>query len=152
VPHVGKKFRADPLSNEEWNYLYGLFLADGYSDVYQYKGRWWSYRIRFFLQGDQMEKAYKVERLLRKTGLNPHIERDAVKDVIVVRVYSISLHFFPNGEFLKGDPVYGEEFSNHHELLVPDKGMPFIAGLLDGDGRCQARIGKGRRIFLGSIG
>jgi DNA-binding transcriptional MerR regulator len=150
--HVRKKLHVDALSSDEWNYLYGLYLADGYGDAYEYRPAWWSYRVRFFLQGDQAEIACKVASLLRKTGLNPHIERDPVERMIIVRVYSILLlDFLADGNRLKDDPIYRESFFRDHELLTFEKGLPFIAGLLDGDGRCQPYISKGTRSFLGTI-
>lgn len=152
MPRVRKKLNANALSTGEWNYLHGLFLADGYRDAYEYRRNCWSYRIRFFLQGDQLEIAHRIATLIKKTGLKPHVGWDPIKNMIIVRVYSILLFdFLPDGKRLRDDPIYREHFYENNGLLNLQKGMPFIAGLLDGDGRCQAWISKGRRSFLGSM-
>jgi hypothetical protein len=68
--------RIDALSKADLNYLFGLFLADGYQHTKITKRGWIkSYKTFFFFQGNEIAIARKLVRVLRKLGLNPSSNR-----------------------------------------------------------------------------
>ncbi len=124
------------LSAREWNYLYGLFLSDGFA-----------YRVRttgevvFCLQGNEKEIAIRIVNLLRRIGLHPRLVRIQSKDMIYVRAYSVSIvDFLPNKKALLSDLVSRERFYEENRLLKVKEGIPFLAGLIDGDGYCGVTV------------
>jgi hypothetical protein len=104
-----RELRSDALSSADWSYLFGLFLADGYSDV---NPRTQLYRVRFFLQGDEWDIAWKAMVLLGRTGVRPHVEMERGKDMVVVNVYSkLLLALLPDKKVLSRDAAAGGDVS-----------------------------------------
>jgi len=126
----------ETLSNADWNYLLGMYFADGN------RGR--KYEIKFCLQGNEGDIAEKVTQLLKRTGLSPHtVFGESGKDDIILRVYSTRLvDLLPNKKTMMSDPDAREEFFDENKLFTVENGIPFLAGLLDGDGCCPVFLRK----------
>ncbi|WXG43335.1 MAG: helix-turn-helix domain-containing protein [Promethearchaeati archaeon SRVP18_Atabeyarchaeia-1] len=130
---------------EEIAYLQGLYLADGcrYTSV---GCRWGTtrYYVGFFLQGDQGAIVEKVVRILRRLGPTPYMAKPSRGEwMFDIRVASKSLyHFLPNKESLRENHEARERFFSRSGLLGARLGVPFLAGLLDGDGSLGVRINK----------
>jgi hypothetical protein len=127
------------LSLGERAYLVGLYFADGYMR----KHRKTSFEIKFSLQGNEMEIAERVGGMLRRSGLNPWISRD--KGVYGIRVTATGTNLivlFPVKEKVGS-------MSDASLRWVTDEGaeMPFVAGLLDGDGNTRAYYISRESIF-----
>lgn len=137
------ELKVEALSSEEWSYLRGLFLTDGscYIGRGANRGR---YEVRFSLDGRfEEELALRIAELLRRAGLNPFTVRDSVRHSICVCVHSKALAaFFPNKRVLSVEGVEGgKRFLKENRLLGSvDLGVAFVAGLLDGDGRCRVSV------------
>jgi excisionase family DNA binding protein len=142
-----RELQVDALSPEEWNYLRGLFLADGYSVAMH--GRFRGYVVYFYLQGNEEELALRVAGWLRRAGLNPRLWRQRRrKDMVAVVTSSKSLlGFLPDKKALLRDAMARRRFFDENRLLSAEGGVPFIAGLLDGDGHCGVTIMNGRGCF-----
>jgi hypothetical protein len=140
------KLNSEAITAQDWNYIRGLFLADGYSDIRRNRnGGVEEYRVRFFLQGDEREIARKVTVLLRKAGLNPHVDGDRHDNLINLRIYSKQLlNFLPDKEALKNDPVARERFFEENRLFEVQSGLSFVAGFIDGDGSCRLTVTERR--------
>jgi hypothetical protein len=103
------------------------------------------YRVRLFLQGNEEEIAQKVMAMLRRVGLNPHIDKDSHKNLINLRTYSKALlQFLPDKEALRDDSAVRERFLDENRLFDVENGVPFLAGFIDGDGNCDLSITKRR--------
>jgi excisionase family DNA binding protein len=126
------------LSAEEWNYIRGLFLADGYS----YIGKRGERRVTFSLNKVEGELALRLVELLARAGLNPYKWINPRRNVITVLVNSKALvSFLPNKKILGSDDVAEREsLFEENKLFTAKEGVPFLAGLLDGDGRCRVHI------------
>jgi hypothetical protein len=59
--------RVDALSPAEWNYLRGLFLADGCSFTMKVRTGL-DYRVNFYLGGNETGVIHKVVELIRLAG------------------------------------------------------------------------------------
>ena len=141
---VGRcKLNIPALSAAEWNYLRGLFLADGYSQVRPTKSGGRAFDIQFYLQaGEEKELAFRLRGLLRRAGMNPRVWKHSSLEMITVQVYSKALlEFLPDKESL-ASVSKEEEFLEHYRLSTVEYGIPFLAGLIDGDGSCQVHIAK----------
>jgi hypothetical protein len=131
------ELKVKALSAEEWDYLLGLFLSDGSSDVNE--GR--NYRVRFALQGNEAQLARKVVELLRRLGLHSTILRDKREDSWTVHAISVCLyHSLPCKKTLNESATARERFFEENRLLTKEAGVPFLAGLIDGDGGCHPTI------------
>jgi hypothetical protein len=88
-----REININAISDEEWNYIYGLYFADGFSAVKKRKGKsWLSYETCFSLQGDQLAIAQKLMKMFRSIGLDPHMTSwPHGKREIDVHVYSKAL-------------------------------------------------------------
>ncbi len=142
-----RELRVDALSSKEWSYLLGLFLTDGSADFWLRKsgcGRW---RVRFYLQGGEKEIAHRVAELLTRLGLRPRFDRASKgESMITVRVLSKSLfNFLPDKKALAIDVAVRERFLAESGVFGLENGIPFLAGLLDGDGSCQVSVEKRKR-------
>jgi len=130
----------DALSSGEWCYLFGLFLADGYRSSF-YHGR--AYDGGFFLQWDEKELAERVVGLLEKVGLRPKLRASKKCRMFEVRFCSVALlDLLPDGWSLMRDASARERFFEENDLLTVQGGIPFFAGLLDGDGHCGVSLMK----------
>jgi hypothetical protein len=142
-----RELRVDALSAAEWNYLRGLFLTDGYSDRSAKRGR---FRVRFLLQGNEGELLSRVCELLRRAGLNPYTYGDSRKSMLTVEVNSMQLfEFLPDKRALGESAEARSRFFGENGLYSVERGVPFLAGLLDGDGYCGVRVGK--RYFFRTV-
>jgi hypothetical protein len=137
-----RELRVDSLSSEEWNYLRGLFLADGCSFIKPHER---NYYVRFFLQKDEVELARRVVEMTRRAGLNPHVHAELRKNMVTVTVLSKSLlTFLPSKRRLLVDEAERVRFFEGNGLHGVKCGIPFLAGLLDGDGACWVYIQRHR--------
>jgi excisionase family DNA binding protein len=137
-----REINVGALSDEEWNYIYGLYLADGFSTVKKRKGKsWLSYETTFSLHEDQLAIVQKLMKMLRSIGLSPHmIASPHGKREIDVHVYSKALVLLlPNKKALMNKTELGEEFLKKRDLFTVQNGIPFVAGLIDGDGHCKVK-------------
>jgi DNA-binding transcriptional MerR regulator len=140
-----QSLKIEPQLLRELSYLRGLFLADGCADIVKVKPGSRNYRVRFYLQKDQLQIAERIARLLRKLGLNPRVENLFERGMIVVRVYSMALLcFLPDKRTLINEVAQREMFFRENRLFDIEYGIPFVAGLLDGDGSCQVIVPRRR--------
>nr|MDO8099613.1 hypothetical protein [Candidatus Njordarchaeota archaeon] len=151
-PH---KLNVNALPLQEWNYIRGLFLADGCSSIVSesgMKGKCKRYLVHFFFNGKnnrELELVHRVAESINKAGLTPQIRTPCCSpNVTEIRVTSIQLFaFLPNKKILASDSHERMRFFEENHLESREGGIPFLAGLLDGDGYCRAI--KDRRYFTG---
>lgn len=144
------KFRVDALSLEEWNYLRGLFLADGRARLKRWRRRERvDYLVEFYLGENETEIGVKVVGLLKRVGLNPWMaRRSPLEHMLVVSVYSSSLfRFLPDKKALQQSVSARVRFLEESKLMDVRFGVPFVAGLFDGDGYCGCFVRKGGTLF-----
>nr|MDO8134480.1 LAGLIDADG family homing endonuclease [Candidatus Njordarchaeum guaymaensis] len=128
------------LSTEEWNYIRGLFMTDGYSRVIT-RGSSRAYIISFYLQGDEGKIAERVTNMLLRLGLNPRTKKRLTYKMIIIEAYSKSLlNFLPDKKALIDNAVGRERLLAGNKLFDVKAGIPFLAGLLDGDGSCSISV------------
>jgi excisionase family DNA binding protein len=145
-----RKLLVDALSAEEWSYLRGLFLADGYSYVHKRK-RETHYVVEFYLAGNEEELARRAAGLVRRAGLKPRVYKHRRKDMWVMSTYSMALlGFLPDKQLLGSDEATRERFFDENELFGVERGLPFFSGLLDGDGHLVAYVVR-KRCFFGFV-
>jgi hypothetical protein len=145
-----RELKVSALSVEEWNYIRGLFLADGSSGVEQGKQGSRVYRVRFFLGGGFREEVLicKVVSLMIRAGLAPKIRKDKRTNMKIVYVCSKSLFaFLPDKAALRDDIERRKAFFKENNLENVRHGIAFAAGLLDGDGYCDVHVNKKRCTF-----
>jgi hypothetical protein len=138
------------VSAEERAYVLGLFFADGY----MYRRRKSTRELTFCLQGDEEQIAERLAELFRRSGLFPRTYRLSRSDELRVTVVCANLlSFLPNkAELLhRGiDDAAVKQFISTEEL-EGDLGIPFIAGLLDGDGCCSVDYYTNRKCIFGFV-
>nr|MDO8098156.1 LAGLIDADG family homing endonuclease [Candidatus Njordarchaeota archaeon] len=127
--------KVDALSTEERAYLLGLFLTDGYMTRVKY-----SARVHFSLANNEVELAERVSSLLGRLGLHPNTkDYSGSRNYVVVRAYGVALLcYFPEKDRLASLDGSTLEKWLSCEGLYGELGVPFIAGLLDGDGYVSA--------------
>ncbi len=134
----------DALLDDERAYLLGLYLTDGYVGR-QSKS---TERFELGLAGDEVEIACRVAGVLRRCGLNPHVYLLRSGRFIVVHASGANLSsFFPSKaevESSRGTSVFG--WVSSHGLEVP-----FIAGLVDGDGSATVKVRFPHGSFFGKL-
>jgi hypothetical protein len=140
------------LSCEDMSYLLGLFFADGCL----YKKRKTSKTptgLNWTLQGDEDGLATKLVALLRRADLNPHVYFSRKWSEIIVAVNAVNLTEAFSVKTNLLDQSAAWKFFEHKELLNVRCGIPFVAGLIDGDGTCRVtyRLRRKSRGGLGSI-
>jgi hypothetical protein len=138
------------LTNGERGYLLGLYLSDGCLQKRSKR----SYRVTFHLQGNEGKIANRVGELLRRANMKPSVSYSKGENCIVVGASSRNLNeFFPNKDALKYDEQGRERFFDENGFHGVQNGVPFCAGLLDGDGTCRAYCYQWRhRKTAGSFG
>lgn len=136
----GRKLNVTALSALEWNYLRGLFLADGHSYVdkrvaKRMQGRRRrAYVVKYSLQGNEEQLARNIAAMLKRTELNSRVEKCSKRYEWDVYVFSKQLlYFLPDKKSLV-DVETRKRFFEENRLFTLEEGMPFLAGLLDGDG------------------
>jgi hypothetical protein len=108
-----------------------------------YFGR--AYQGSFFLQGDESELGERVMRLIERAGLCPKLRASRKCRMIEVRFYLVGLlDLLPDGWALLDDTLLRARFFSSNCLYWVGRGLPFFAGLLDGDGHCTASLVKAR--------
>jgi transposase-like protein len=139
-----RELKVDALSAEEKAYLLGLYFADGCADAGRRSGGGRRWRVRFFLQGNEKELADRAVELLSKLGLRPRFDKPRKGEwMLTVRVLSKALfNFLPDKQLLVDDTVVRDKFLAENGLSGVEEGIPFLAGLLDGDGFCQVSVEK----------
>jgi transposase len=141
----------EALSREDWNYIRGLFFADGAAFISLDKHGWRRYRVLFFLQGNETEIVERLVLMLRTVGMNPHVILPRDKYSIVVEIVSKALFgFLPDRNALKQDAGAQERFFSEHRLRELHEGIPFVSGLIDGDGSARVHVkfrGVGNKRF-----
>nr|MDO8099016.1 helix-turn-helix domain-containing protein [Candidatus Njordarchaeota archaeon] len=143
---------ASALSPEELGYLLGLYLTDGclYKKRKTSKiptGMNWSF------QGDEEGMAERVVTILRKASLNPLVHFSKFWRLITVTINAVNLvDIFPVKKKVLETSVAWKFFEDKR-LLDVKYGIPFAAGLIDGDGACQVtyRLRRKAKGGLGSI-
>nr|MDO8100551.1 helix-turn-helix domain-containing protein [Candidatus Njordarchaeota archaeon] len=121
-----------------------------FSDGYLRKRTKSTHNLLFSLQGDEDDIVKRIVEMFRRSGLNPTIDttRGKVNEYRVEVVATNILSFFPDkNEFLSLDASALKNWIVH-EGLGGKLGVPFIAGLLDGDGSCRV---ESRSSIFGSI-
>lgn len=141
------------MSSEELAYLLGLFLADGCRRTRVNRRGSREFFVKFTLQGDEEELAWRVVGLLRRIGLNPSVECPRQSWALIVKVWSRTLYeFLPNKELLLADDCCRQRFFDEFGLREARCSVPFVGGLLDGDGSCVVRVVRTRHgIRLGGV-
>ncbi|WXG42587.1 MAG: hypothetical protein WED04_00510 [Promethearchaeati archaeon SRVP18_Atabeyarchaeia-1] len=141
--HYRLAMNVDILSGEERAYLLGLYFADGYLKKRQGVS---TQIVGFSLQGNEKVIASRVFEMLKRAGLIPHmysIRRGRAIEVWSTGVNVIS--FFC-------DKTAVTSLDSHAGLRwMISKGLeiPFIAGLIDGDGNVTAKLDGLRRSIFG---
>ncbi len=132
--HYRLKMNIKALQPEERAYLLGLYFADGYLNP-RYKS---TQILNICFQGNERDLAKKTVEMFARSGLSPILTAPKRLDEIVVSVSATNLlSFFPNKNRLVSlgiDPLKSWISDNQ---LNTELGVPFIAGLLDGDGFCR---------------
>jgi excisionase family DNA binding protein len=124
-----RELNVSALSAEEWAYLRGLYLADG------------TKRVTFCLGGNEAELALKLVDMLRRAGLKAIVKRDTDEDMLLVSAWSLSLlEFLGRKSILMRDSELQRRFFEENKLMDVEFGVPFAAGLIDGDGFCQVSV------------
>jgi hypothetical protein len=146
VPPRDVKF--DLLSLEEKAYLLGLYLTDGCTR--RKKGV--PSGVAFFLGRDEEELAQKVAGIFRRLGLNPkvHLPNGRGWRCIVLDVSGKGLFpTFPDKSRFVSKCLGNTDVKKwlSEEGFEGELGIPFIAGLLDGDGCLRVSYRK-----VGSFG
>jgi hypothetical protein len=117
-----------------------LYFADGSIE----KKRKRSYEVSYSLQENEMEIASKSAALLRKSGLKPRVYVRTRKrsQIIFLQASSTNLNdFFPDKKrFLRSAEIRQRFFGSGGLLSDLRNRIAFCAGLLDGDGTCEARL------------
>jgi len=133
-----RKMKAGALSSEDRAYLLGLYFADGCLDKHSRS----SCRLRVYLQGDEMEIASRVAEMLTRSELSPHIYREKRCNSVIVSADAVNLtSLFPEKKRYLSLEDGGKGWVSR-EGLNGKLGVPFIAGLLDGDGCIRAASGR----------
>ncbi|WXG46244.1 MAG: helix-turn-helix domain-containing protein [Candidatus Atabeyarchaeum deiterrae] len=138
-----RELRIEALSPAERAYLLGLYLADGRADVTNLRNDYRGYRVRLFLQWNEEKIGEKVVEMLRRTGLNAHFDRpeQRVDRMVTVLAYSkVLFDFLPNAKALLDDVAVRNTFFEMNRLFEVENAIPFLSGLLDGDGFCGASV------------
>jgi hypothetical protein len=150
-----RELKISSISDEDKAYLLGLYLTDGCAYAWKDGEVLRNYWVAFFLQGDQEEVAEKVMRTLERLGLNPRIDvalsLRSNRNMISVVVWSKALYeFLPQKKALLGDAALRERFFRVNGFFRVKDGIPFLAGLLDGDGSCRVHVDR-KSCFLGGV-
>nr|MDO8100853.1 helix-turn-helix domain-containing protein [Candidatus Njordarchaeota archaeon] len=148
-----RELKVSALSVDEWNYIRGLFLADGCSGVEEGERGSRAYRIRFFFgrRAEEDMLVHRVIELMIKAGLPPKMRKDPHENMTIVSVCSKSLlNFLPNKAMLREDASERKAFVDRNKLSTTKRGIAFVAGLLDGDGYCDIHVNK-RRCTFGEV-
>jgi hypothetical protein len=137
-----REIRLDILSAEERAYLFGLYFADGcVMALRRSLGG-----IVFYLSEGEEELVGRIAALFRRLGLNPVVRHATNARMVSVSVSSVLLFhdLFPDKREFLGLELTDRLVSKwllRQGLLdnvgrkAPSLAVPFIAGLLDGDGR-----------------
>jgi hypothetical protein len=131
------------LSYEERAYLLGLFLADGNMTRVKH-----SARVIFSLASNEEALAERVFGMLGRLGFHPNIKvYSGDRNYIAARVYGVDLlSYFPDKKSLLSLDAEALENWFRCEGLWGELGIPFLAGLVDGDGYVSAKYDR-RSIF-----
>jgi len=145
----------DLLSAEEKAYLLGLYFADGCVSVLRRRTLG---GVVFYLSKGEEELAERVAEVFRRLGLNPVVESATGSRMVSVSVYSVLLfpNLFPDkrqfsrlglGDALVARWLLDEDLFGGSGGKVSSLDVPFIAGLLDGDGKVDASLCFDRSVF-----
>lgn len=93
--------------------------------------------------------ACRVVKLLKRVGLNPFKWKHSKKKMVTVAVNSKDLcRFLPDKQALRGKGIAEvESFLVENKLFGIRCGVPFIAGLIDGDGHASVRMDYRDSVF-----
>lgn len=140
--------KIDALSAEERLYILGFFLADGSSWIESASGMRRGRRVEFHFSGNEEDLSCRIASYLRRAGLAPRVKRYSQKNMITLLVYSRSFaEFLPDKKALREDAEVREKLLVENKLFTVEFGIPFIAGLLDGDGSCETSVIRNRCYF-----
>jgi excisionase family DNA binding protein len=129
------------LTKAKRSYLIGLYLADG--SLSKQRNR--SFRLCYALQGNEGVIANRVITLLERSGLRPHLYRHKDRNDIMLYASSVNLNdFFPDKRVLLDHDHVNRRILGENKLLGVEDWVPFLAGLLDGDGHCLVSWRKKR--------
>jgi hypothetical protein len=136
------------LSLEDWNYIRGLFLADGCFFTRKIRRVRRIYGAQFCLGRNEENIARKLAKKFSQLGLNPRVRKIPHANMLRLTVCSRALRLFlPNKAVLRDDASERRNFFDRNRLLGVKFGIPFFAGLLDGDGRCGVQVVQDRTFF-----
>jgi len=122
-----KPFYKGNISQAEWDWLVGLYYADGC----KFKNRY-HYTVVFSLSTDEKEIIEKLDSILTTLGLRVGIYRKKNKKAVDVKTFS--------KQFFCSLPAKEERYS-------PQLPLAFLAGLFDGDGFIRKYKGNEKWVF-----
>lgn len=136
------------LSLEDWNYIRGLFLADGCFFTRKIRRVRRIYGAQFCFGLNEERIARKLAKNFRQVGLNPRVRKIPHVNMLRLTVCSRALRLFlPDKPVLRDDASERRNFFDGNKLLGVKFGIPFFAGLLDGDGCCGVQVVQDRTFF-----
>jgi transposase-like protein len=142
------------LTVQERSYLLGLFFADGSLNREKNLQGQPIRSVSYSFQGNEMGLAKKVLALLERAKLMPHLYKARSKNCLYVVASCTNLGiFFPNKKTILANAEERRKFfENSHLVFDLGNRVAFCAGLLDGDGSCDATAMKIRSKRATSVG
>lgn len=139
-----RMMNADALSAGERAYLLGLYFSDGCV-------RWCSRSTQELIFGFQLDEgaiADRVVELFRRCGLNPRVYFPKRANMIEIRVIATNIVSL----FAEKEGV--SSLSDHVGLrwvVANGLELPFLAGLVDGDGTATAKLTYSKGSIFGKV-
>jgi hypothetical protein len=150
-----REVKLDLLSPQERAYLLGLYFTDGCVMVLRRRSLG---GVVFYLSEGEEELAERISSVFRRLGLNPVVRPPRKKRMVSVSVCGMLLFrgLFPDKRQFLGlglnDGLVSrwlvlEGLQDNAGRKVSNLAVPFIGGLLDGDGRVEASLCFDRSVF-----
>lgn len=122
-----KQFYEENIGEAEWDWLVGLYYADGCKFKYGYH-----YTVVFSLSLNAKEIMQKLNSILRTLGLRVGIYRKKNKKAVDVKTFSKQFFF---------------SLPQKEERYSPQLPLAYLAGLFDGDGFIKNYGGNEKWVF-----